>query len=132
MIPRTITGTIRDAVSQFPVVTLTGARQSGKTTLLREEFPDYRYVSLESSRAQRLAADDPEAFLVEKGGKVCYAVEIKVSAVFDSHAFAVVNELGDRFGLDVQHRIVVYGGDQTVNTKFGRLLRVADLPQLAV
>ncbi|WEV72522.1 ATP-binding protein [Bifidobacterium sp. ESL0790] len=393
MIPRTITDTIRDAVSQFPVVTLTGARQSGKTTLLREEFPDYQYVSLEGSRAQRLAADDPEAFLrlygdhvifdeaqrvpklfsdvqvlvderkqrpgqfiisgsqnflllksisqslagraailhllplsyrelsqgglapktmddwvfkggyprlfdqsversvnmglyfsgyvdtyierdvreelgvrkvgdfttflrqcalrsgemlnynalavacgvsvgtvrewlsmlessfivfrlypyhtnfgkrlvktpklyfydtglaaylsgldslealmlsdhrgslfenavivelmklyyaqgrkpqlyfwrdaerkeidllIEKGGKVRYAVEIKASTVYDSHAFAVVDELGERFGLDAAHRIVVYGGDQTVDTRFGKLLQVADLPQLVV
>ncbi|WEV63924.1 ATP-binding protein [Bifidobacterium sp. ESL0732] len=393
MIPRTITDTIRDAVSQFPFVTLTGARQSGKTTLLREEFPDYRYVSLESSRAQKLAAEDPEAFLglyddrvifdevqrvpnlfsdvqvlvderrqrpgqfifsgsqnflllksisqslagraailhllplsyqelrqggvapesmdqwvfqggyprlfdrdvehkvsrnlyfsgyadtyierdvraelgvrkigdftkflqqcalrcgemlnynalavacgvsvgtvkewlsllessfivfrlypyhtnfgkrlvktpklyfydtglaaylagldsleafvlsdhrgslfenavivelmklyfaqgrkpqlyfwrdakrkeidllIEKGGKVRYAVEIKASAVFDSHAFAVVDELGDQFGLDTQHRVVVYGGDQTVDTRFGKLLQVADLPNLVV
>lgn len=70
--------------------------------------------------------------LVEKGGRVRYAVEIKASTVYDSHAFAVVDELGEQFGLDKQHRIVVYGGDQAVDTRFGRLLRVTDLPQLVI
>ena len=47
MIPRTIERKIKEAGSKYPVITLTGPRQSGKTTLVRELFKDYQYVSLE-------------------------------------------------------------------------------------
>lgn len=47
MIPRQITTSLKRSLTQFPIVSLTGPRQSGKTTLLRNEFPDYSYVLLE-------------------------------------------------------------------------------------
>ncbi|HPY89986.1 MAG TPA: ATP-binding protein, partial [Lentisphaeria bacterium] len=47
----------------YPVVTITGPRQSGKTTLARATFPDLRYVSLESPDIRALAESDPRAFL---------------------------------------------------------------------
>jgi len=47
----------------FPVVTITGPRQSGKTTLCRELFPDKTYVSLESLDQRSFATGDPRAFL---------------------------------------------------------------------
>jgi hypothetical protein len=48
---------------QFPIVTLTGPRQSGKSTLARMAFPDYRYVSFEDPDMRRYAGGDPRAFL---------------------------------------------------------------------
>jgi predicted AAA+ superfamily ATPase len=39
-VPRALTQTIRRAMSTFPAVLVTGARQTGKTTLLRTEFGD--------------------------------------------------------------------------------------------
>jgi len=48
---------------QYPVITLTGPRQSGKTTLVRNSFPDYEYVSLEEPDKRHLAIDDPRRFL---------------------------------------------------------------------
>ncbi|WP_225431660.1 ATP-binding protein [Bifidobacterium platyrrhinorum] len=47
----------------FPAVTLTGPRQSGKSTLVQEAFPDYRYLSLEDEDLRETALDDPRAFL---------------------------------------------------------------------
>lgn len=47
----------------FPVVTITGPRQSGKTTLLRHVFPDKKYVSLEDPDIRLLAVSDPRSFL---------------------------------------------------------------------
>lgn len=47
----------------FPVVTITGPRQSGKTTLLRHIFPEKKYVSLEDPDVRLLAKSDPRAFL---------------------------------------------------------------------
>jgi uncharacterized protein len=48
---------------QYPVVTLSGPRQSGKTTLVRMAYPTYEYVSLEEPDKRRLAIEDPRRFL---------------------------------------------------------------------
>ncbi len=63
MIPRTLTPTLRRLASTFPVVTLTGPRQSGKTTLCKAAFPDHTYVSLEAPDTRAFARGDPRAFL---------------------------------------------------------------------
>lgn len=47
----------------FPVVTITGPRQSGKTTLLKNVFPDKKYVSLEDPDIRQMAVTDPRSFL---------------------------------------------------------------------
>jgi hypothetical protein len=63
MIPRTIEPVVRRLTSQYPVVTVTGPRQSGKTTLCRALFPDKPYVNLEAPDDRRFALDDPRGFL---------------------------------------------------------------------
>lgn len=60
---RTIAPRIREMCDKFPIVSVTGPRQSGKTTLLRNLFPDYRYVSLENPDYQDFALQDPRRFL---------------------------------------------------------------------
>ncbi len=65
-VPRVLAQTIRRAMSTFPAVLVTGARQTGKTTLLRTEFGDaYRYLSLERPDVRARALADPVAFLNE-------------------------------------------------------------------
>jgi len=63
MIRRTLLTTLRRAARQYPVVTLTGPRQSGKTTLARTAFPRHGYVSLEDPDDGRFAREDPRGFL---------------------------------------------------------------------
>ena len=63
MIPRAITPHLQALFAQYPFVTVTGPRQSGKTTLCRAAFPDLDYVNLESPRVRRFAQEDPERFL---------------------------------------------------------------------
>ena len=63
MIPRAITPKMVDLLTKFPILSLTGARQSGKTTLLREQFSDYRYVNLEQANVANLARTDIRSFL---------------------------------------------------------------------
>ncbi len=63
MIPRQITPTLLRVAAQYPVVTLTGPRQSGKTTLCRAAFPDKAYISLEDPDTRRFASEDPRGFL---------------------------------------------------------------------
>ena len=50
---------------KYPILALTGPRQSGKTTLLRELFPSYRYISLENPDLRKFAENDPNNFLKE-------------------------------------------------------------------
>jgi predicted AAA+ superfamily ATPase len=63
MIARSINSTIRELLNGFPIVTITGPRQSGKTTLARFVFRNKPYISLEDPDARRMAVDDPRAFL---------------------------------------------------------------------
>ena len=63
MIKRQISERIAALARAYPVVTLTGPRQSGKTTLVKALFPKAAYVNLESLSARAFAAEDPVAFL---------------------------------------------------------------------
>ena len=63
MIRRDLAPKILSMAEKFPVVTVTGPRQSGKSTLVRSLFPHYRYVTLEDEDVRALAQNDPRAFL---------------------------------------------------------------------
>lgn len=63
MIERTIKGKLTELVGKYPVVTLTGPRQSGKSTLLCNTFSNYAYVSLEDPDMRDFAATDPRNFI---------------------------------------------------------------------
>lgn len=63
MIPRVLTPRLVAMARKFPVVTVTGPRQSGKTTLCRAVFPDKAYVSLEAPDVREYARTDPRGFL---------------------------------------------------------------------
>ena len=63
---RAVTEPIRRALRTFPAVLVTGARQSGKTTLLRHEFgATHRYVSLDRPDVRARALADPVGFLAD-------------------------------------------------------------------
>ena len=63
MIPRTLGARLAKLVGDYPVIFLTGPRQSGKTTLTRATFPDYDYRSLEDLQNREEAVEDPRGFL---------------------------------------------------------------------
>lgn len=63
MIHRTLQATLEHYAAKYPVVTLTGPRQSGKSTLLRHTFPEYEYISLEDLDMREFATNDPRGFL---------------------------------------------------------------------
>lgn len=62
-IPREISGCIKETMKMYPVVTLTGPRQSGKSTLLKHLFPEFAYVSMEDPDIRAIALNDPRRFL---------------------------------------------------------------------
>ena len=62
-IDRNIENTIREAANYFSVISVTGARQTGKSTLLRHLFPDYQEYSMKDIHLREYATKDPVAFL---------------------------------------------------------------------
>lgn len=65
VIPRHATATLQSLAGYYPVVAVTGPRQSGKTTLVRAAFADKPYVSLEDMDIREFAQADPRAFLAQ-------------------------------------------------------------------
>ncbi|NQU65699.1 MAG: ATP-binding protein, partial [SAR324 cluster bacterium] len=65
MIPRTLEKKLTELSGYYPVVVVTGPRQSGKTTLCKMVFPEKPYVSLEAIDVQEYARSDPRGFLQE-------------------------------------------------------------------
>jgi len=65
MVKREIEAEFKYLMTQYPVVTLTGPRQSGKTTLTKMAFPEFNYCNLEHPENRKLAEDDPNAFFRE-------------------------------------------------------------------
>ncbi|WP_375446465.1 ATP-binding protein [uncultured Fibrella sp.] len=63
MIQRQLTRKLLQLAQQYPVITLTGPRQSGKSTLVQSAFPDLPYVLLEDPDIRTLAQTDPRGFL---------------------------------------------------------------------
>ncbi|MBU6271180.1 MAG: ATP-binding protein [Betaproteobacteria bacterium] len=63
MIARDLAPLLRRLAGRYPVITLTGPRQSGKTTLARAEFAQLPYFSLEDPDTRRFALEDPRGFL---------------------------------------------------------------------
>ena len=68
MIRRHLRGVLVQQACSNPVVTLVGPRQSGKTTLVRDAFPDHEYVSLERPDRRSAARSDPLGFLASLRG----------------------------------------------------------------
>ncbi len=89
MIHRTISDEIQKSANQVPVVTVLGPRQAGKTTLVRELFPEYTYVNLEDKTTRELAETDyigffekyPEPMIIDEVQRVpelLSAIQVKV------------------------------------------------------
>ena len=67
MIKREITPHLTRLFEQYPFVTITGPRQSGKTTLCRSAFPNLAYANLEAPDQRQFAESDPRGFLAQLG-----------------------------------------------------------------
>ena len=83
---------IMETVNEFACVTLYGARQTGKSTMIRNLFPQYEYVTLDDSRERILATDDSELFLdshgtpliideIQKVPKLMESIKIRIDEV---------------------------------------------------
>jgi len=63
MFKRSLTPYIKGLAEKYPVVTLLGPRQSGKTTLVKAAFQDKPYVNMEDAENRSLATLDPKSFM---------------------------------------------------------------------
>ena len=63
MFDRTAANVLPILAKEFPIVAVTGPRQSGKTTLVRKLFAHKTYVSLEDLDQYKFALEDPRGFL---------------------------------------------------------------------
>ena len=94
MIPRMLGDKLRSLAKVFPVLSVTGPRQSGKTTLVRSIFPHYAYVNLENLDDRFAAEEDPVRFLRAHAHTGVIIDETqKVPALF-SYLQGIVDESG--------------------------------------
>jgi len=97
MIKRTLTTKLSEAARQFPVVTVTGPRQSGKTTLVKAVFKNLEYVSLELPDQRQFALEDPRGFLSQFNGPVILD-EVQRAPDLFSYIQGIVDERTDMVG----------------------------------
>lgn len=82
MIERVLKTKLLEMAAKFPIVTVTGPRQSGKSTLLKTSFPEYKYVSLEDPDMRLFATDDPRGFLATYSDKTVIDEVQRVPSLF--------------------------------------------------
>jgi len=70
------------ALADYPVVVLTGARQAGRSTLLRTALPDWRFVSLEDPDTREFAQSDPRGFLRQHAAPLVIDEAQRVPSLF--------------------------------------------------
>ncbi len=106
MIPRILTAELLRQLKEYPVVTVLGPRQAGKTTLVREALKHYQYVSLETPDVRSLATEDPKAFLGHYQHKVILD-EIQRAPHLLSYLQGMVDENGEngQFVLTGSHQL---------------------------
>lgn len=64
MLDRKIENELHVTAGEYPVITIIGPRQSGKTTLAKKVFPHHAYANLENPELRTLAMEDPKTFML--------------------------------------------------------------------
>lgn len=106
MISRDLSRELLQQLKEYPVVTLLGPRQAGKTTLARELLKDFAYVSLETPDILAFAKDDPRGFLAQYPIKTIFD-EIQRAPHLISYLQGIVDESGQagQFVLTGSHQL---------------------------
>jgi uncharacterized protein len=82
IVRRQIENTILEYINKYPLIAVTGPRQSGKTTLLKTLFLHYEYVSLENPDVRSFAETDPNGFLNRYSEKIIFDEVQRVPSLF--------------------------------------------------
>ncbi len=123
MINREIGNKVLQYAGQYPVITITGPRQSGKTTLCRMLFPDMPYANLEGIEERNFAVSDPKGFLARFTFRDSKGNEVDVIMDYGNNVRAIEIKSGQTInqsffkGLKYFHnlskqgnRLLIYGG----------------------
>ena len=108
LIPRTVAPEFHRLLAEYPVVTVLGPRQAGKTTLVRTELPTYEYCNLEHPELRELSQEDPKALLARFTGPTIID-EIQHAPELLSYIQVIVDEQrgNGRFVLTGSHQLGV-------------------------
>ena len=93
-IDRHLSVALHKILNKYPIIALTGPRQSGKTTLLKSLLADYEYVSLENPDNRYFADNDPNGFLLRYSSKVIIDEAQRVPHLF-SYLQTKVDDSGE-------------------------------------
>jgi predicted AAA+ superfamily ATPase len=99
MIIRKIENRIKLLEDKYPVITVTGPRQSGKTTLVKNAFNDYNYVNFEDISNREFAINDPKGFLQAYGDRLIIDEAQHVPDIFSYIQVTVDADKNKRFVL---------------------------------
>ncbi len=118
---------LREKASQYPILTLIGPRQAGKSTLCRSVFPDYIYVTLEDGDTRSLAQQDPRGFF-KKYPSPLIIDEIQRAPDLLSYLQTLVDEpgTGRSFVLTGSHQLLLM--EKVAQTLAGRTYIAKLLP----
>lgn len=106
MIPRQAKDTLLRLAKGFPILVITGPRQSGKTTLASTTFPNHKYISLEDLDERAFALEDPRGFLDRFDGEGVILDEVQNVPTLLSY-IQTLNDLDPIMG-----RIILTGSQQ--------------------
>lgn len=81
-ITREIKKSVDQLIDKYPIIAITGPRQSGKTTFLKSTFPEYEYINLENPDNREFATEDPNGFLKRFSGKTIIDEVQRVPSLF--------------------------------------------------
>lgn len=109
MYNRIILPALQEALFHYKAITITGPRQSGKTTLVRSAFPDYVYLSLEDPDLRRIAVEDPRGLLNRYQNKNIIFDEIQRAPEITSYLQGIIDDPknNSRFILTGSHSLLL-------------------------
>lgn len=93
MIERTLSAYVRKLATWFPVVSITGPRQGGRSTLIQNVFSDYEYINLERPDIRANALNDPVSFIENRSDRL-----IIDEAQYAPELFSMIQTESDRRG----------------------------------
>jgi len=96
MVNRHLSGSLIDTINKIPVITLTGPRQSGKTTFVRKYFSRFTYLNLEESDTREFAITDPKGFLNTFKGDIILDEVQHALQIFSNIQVIVDNDRNNR------------------------------------
>ena len=98
MIPRELNESLHQMAEWLPIVSVTGPRQSGKSTLVRAAFPDYEYLNLERPDLRAAALEDPVGFIASRPDRL-----IIDEAQYAPELFSMIQVASDERGTSGQY-----------------------------